>query len=443
MVNHIEFREALDQIYVLACSNNGDLEECLLELKDLIENQHLDDFRGYTSEECDTLLENYFQNPQRASNEEIKQNIENLIDYIPETNDERSVIEINIQHILKNSSEESCPLQLLYRITNTLNDNLVLRPAYEANMGNIINLMLNELENGSELPESLKRAYEHDLEQKLSKLEGYVENVENVVGVNETDYDAKGDNFSIYIEPTLDRDGLKQALSGFPAETRLKEFVAVDHELWKRGRNLPIFRTNLPTYKIQTQITHHAPGSDAYAEYHQRLESQEMDIREKWNKSINKQLETRVSEFDKQLDTLFGALNVPKGQALDAIAPYLSQHIPNWLTESRKNSGKSIIFAALKQEREESIHSYTISTDNIKQADDTFNTLVRTIEYMSDPIFALNMFEEEVTAESVLNYEFIDGNRLSKSKYVTETLQTEMIDSVIALYNLNRQHNSE
>jgi hypothetical protein len=413
------------------------LEECLLELKDLIENQDLDDFRGYTSEECDTLLENYFQNPQKASNEEINQNIENLIDYIPEDNNERSGIETILQRILTTNEEESSPLQVLYLITNVLNDLKFLRPAYEGTMGNMINLMLNDLEDGSDLPESLKRAYEQDLEQKLNNLNGFVEKVEKLDGVNEATYDLTGDNFSIYIEPGLNKEELKNSLTKFPSKTRIKEFVAADYELWKTGRALPVFRTNLPP---RPRSQHPNPDGSENNDRFGALNQEEIDL---WETEKDKLLEKRVSVFDKQLDTLFYALKIPKGPTLDTIAPYLAEHIPEWFKEFRKTSGKNIVRAAVKREKGESVHSYNISKYNIEEADRTFSSLVRTIEYLSDPIFALDMFGEEVTAESVLNYVFIDGNKLSESPYVTETLQEELVDSVIAIYNLNKYHNGE
>jgi hypothetical protein len=360
-----------------------------------------------------------------------------LIEHIPEDNNERSGIETILQRILTTNEEESSPLQLLYLITNVLNELKFLRPVYEPSTGFALNLMLNDAAGGSDLPESLTRAHENDLEQKLNNLNGFVKKVEKLEGVNEAAYDIKGDNFSIYIEPGLSKEELKNSLKKFPSKTRIKEFVAADYELWKTGRNLPVFRTNLPP----RPISHHPnpDGSDNNDRFG-ALNQEEINI---WEKDKYTLLKKRVSEFDEQLDTLFYALNIPRGPALDTIAPYLAEHIPEWFKEFRKTSGKNIVRAAVKREKGESVHSYNISKDNIEEADRTFSTLVRTIEYLSDPIFALDMFGDEVTAESVLNYVFIDGNKLSESPYVTETLQEEMVDSVIAIYNLNKYHNGE
>jgi len=87
MVNHKEFRNALDELYGRAYSNSEHLEDALLEIEEVIRKQKISDYLGITVEDCRSLSEELGYSIE-DTDEEIIQDIEpeDLVNYglIPE-----------------------------------------------------------------------------------------------------------------------------------------------------------------------------------------------------------------------------------------------------------------------------------------------------------------------------------------------------------------------
>jgi len=444
MVNHKEFRNALDELYGRAYSNSEHLEDKLLEIQEVIRKQKISDYLGITVEDCRSLSEE-LEYSIEDTDEEIIQDIENLIEYIPEDDDARGVIEINIQYILKNSVEESDPIRLLSKITSTLNENNVLRPPYIQNGHKVINFLFNSQTSVFGLPASLKITAEKALKERLTRLGKIATDISEIDGIEDVAYDDENGEFlELYIGPEFVRTGVEDLLDKIPSQTKISEEVNYEYRLWETGRALPNFNIVLPEkvwHLGDGGYNPHPPGGDAFEKHAQGIDDERAKVIKSWEIIVSETLENKVQEFDKLINDLFDTLKIPIGPGLDKIALHMSKYIPNWFKESKEDSGTSIIANQLNRVRGESIHNYNISDENVEELYNAFNKLVDTIEELSGPIFALHITEQEVDLDRVLNYEFINGDKISLDK-LDKSPRTDMINSVIDLYKLHIIHNT-